>query len=203
MDMIRMVLIEREVNVKKILSVMTVILLSGGCCGHAGASGRGKCAADSGGDVGRASVVVEGVRFDIVAKPVKSQAGLGVKVDVRVSPDDGMEHWLEENPLIFEGSYTRGKAKYGFTQGGPVVIPPNRVQVKPGSELKFSDVLPAGAKDQGVEKGESIEFMIRISGMITVDGSIVTPDVARVEMIVSEEGVAAISIQPAAGKVEP
>jgi hypothetical protein len=170
---------------------MGLMLLQAGCGGRAGSAGI------SAADVVTTGVVVEGLRFGITARTVKGSAGWAVRLEVRASSDDGMDHWIEMNPIVFKGSFTQGKVRHGFETGGPMEIPPDRMQIKPGDEALFSGTLPVDAENHPVENGESMEFTVMISGMVSSGGSIIMPELASVKLSVSGKGDPRLTIEPA------
>lgn len=176
---------------KILLLAVGLALCMGGCGGRSGSTGTAAA------DTPSTTVVVEGLRFSISARPVKNLAGWAVSLQVRASSEDGMDHWIEKNPLVFEGSYTHNKVRHGFETGGPMEIPPDRMQIRPGDEAQFSATLPLDAENHPVENGESMDFTVKVSGMVSSGGSIIKPDLATVKMKVSKKGNPRLSIKPA------
>ena len=144
-------------------------------------------------------VVVEGVRFDITAKPKKLLSGWGVRLHVKVSSDDGAEHWIEENPLLFRGEYTSGNRKYGFSEGGLMVYPPQRMQIKAGNPERLDKDFPFDPKSGGIKAGESLVLTVNILGMLSTEGTILSPDIVKLTMKVSKKNRPKIELRP----VEP
>ena len=97
-----------------LLFAMGIMLFQIGCGGRTGSNGS------SAADAITTGVVVDGLRFSITAKPVRSLSGWAVRLEVQASSDDGMDHWIEKNPLVFKGSYTHNKVRHGFETGGPM-----------------------------------------------------------------------------------
>jgi hypothetical protein len=181
----------KDMHTKTLLFAVGLMLLQAGCGGRAGSNGS------SAADAVTTGVVVEGLRFGITARPVRSLSGWAVRLEVQASSDDGMDHWIEKNPFVFKGSYTHNKVRHGFETGGPMEIPPDRMQIKPGDETAFSSTLPLDAENHPVENGESMEFSIRISGMVSSGGDIIKPELAQVKLKVSRKGTPRLSIKPA------
>jgi hypothetical protein len=145
----------------------------------------------------RTRVVVEGLRFDITAKPRKLSGGWGVRLLVKISSDDGGEHWIENNPLLLRGEYTSGDRKYGFSEGGLMVYPPKRVRIKAGKPQKISKDFPFDRKGGGIKPGESLELTVKILGMLSTEGTILSPDIATLGMKVSKKNHPKMELRPA------
>ena len=77
-----------------------------------------------------------------------------------------------------------------------MVYPPKRVKIKSSSALKFVKTFPFTPKDKGVQRGESLDLTVKILGMVTTDGSIVSPEIATVGMKVTLTGAAKVEIEP-------
>jgi hypothetical protein len=172
-----------------------LLLLVPACAGKKG--GKGPAAAgEKGKRSARASQVIDGVKFEVKARANPIESGYGLKLWVRISAQDKKEHWIEANPILLEGSYTFKNKKFGFEEGGRMVYPPKRVKIKSGSTLKFTKTFPFTPKDRGVQRGESLDLTVKILGMVTTDGSIVSPRIARVRMKVTLGGAPRLEIQP-------
>jgi hypothetical protein len=162
-----------------------------------GKGGKGVSAAgDKGRKVARATQVIDGVRLEIKARANPMESGYGLKLWIRISAQDKKEHWIEANPVLLEGSYTFKNKKFGFEEGGRMVYPPKRIKVKSSSALKFVKTFPFTPKDKGVQRGESLDLTVKILGMVTTDGSIVSPEIARVRMKVTLTGKPKVEIEP-------
>jgi len=171
------------------------LLLAAGCAG--GKGGKGAAAAgEKGKKVAKASQVIDGVKFEVKARANAIDSGYGLKLWIRISAQDKKEHWIESNPVLLKGSYTFKNKKFGFEEGGRMVYPPKRVKIKSGSTLKFTKTFPFTPKDKGVQRGETLELTIKILGMVTTDGSIVSPGIARVRMKVTLMGAPKVEIEP-------
>jgi len=171
------------------------LLLAAACAG--GKGGKGTAAAVAKGKkTAKAFQVIDGVKFEVKARANPIDSGYGLKLWIRISAQDKKEHWIEANPVLLEGSYSVKNKKFGFEEGGRMVYPPKRVKIKSSSTLKFTKTFPFTPKDKGVQRGESLDITVKILGMVTTDGSIVSPEIARVHMKVTLAGTPKVEIQP-------
>jgi len=174
-------------------AVLAAALVAAGCGGHAkGAKGPGANEKRS----GKTSMVIDGVRFDVGARARELPVGWGVTLQIRISSNDGKEHWLEANPLLLKGSYTRKKQTHAFDEGGLMVYPPKRVKIGPKKGMKITKKFPFNPKEVGILEDESLRLEVKVVGMLTLDGSIITPDVATVTLDVAKNGTARVEVKP-------
>lgn len=144
----------------------------------------------------KTSVVIEGVRFDVEVKARELAKGWGVHITVRMSSDDGIDHYIESNPLLLAGSFTFHNKKYGFDEGGLMTYPPRRIRIKPGSKLRFSKDFPFDPKGEGILNGESLDLTVKILGMVSMEGTIITHEIATVKMEISKKGKPGLIVKP-------
>jgi len=178
----------------RILLVAVAAIVLGGCAGH----GNKKTESASVSIKAETSVLIDGVRFSVLAEPMPVESGWSLSVTVKIAADDGLEHWIEKNPIYYEGSYTTDEGEKGFGMGAPMEIPPQRVSIKPGAQMVFSAVLPPQAENARVDGGGSMELAVKVSGMVSTEGTIIKPAVARVTMDVSESGIPSLAVEAAA-----
>jgi len=180
--------------VRPYLFAAAAAIALGGCAGH----GSKKTENASVSIKAETSVLIDGVRFDVLAEPMPVESGWSLSVTVKIAVDDGLEHWIEKNPIYYEGSYTTDDGEKGFGMGAPMEIPPQRVSIKPGAQMVFSAVLPPQAEKARVDGGGSMKLTVKVSGMVSTDGTIIKPAVARVTMDVSEDGIPSLAVEAAA-----
>ena len=172
-------------------AVLLAALVAAACGGHAkGAKGPGAKEKRS----GKTVVVIDGVQFDVRARARELPVGWGVDLQIRIGSADGKEHWVEANPILLKGSYTRKKQTHAFDEGGLMVYPPKRVKITPKRGMKIAKKFPFNPKEVGILEDESLRLEVKVVGMLTLDGSIITPDLAAVTLDVAKDGTARVEV---------